>query len=82
MPIAERLFDQDHHIPMQSFLHFVYFVQSQQVIQMELWMDLLFGNPIGLASMAVIGTTIGLCTFYAVYFILKVRNAKPPVEGH
>ncbi|MCE2595624.1 DUF3149 domain-containing protein [Motilimonas cestriensis] len=49
---------------------------------MELWMDLLFGNPIGLASMAVIGTTVGLCTFYAVYFLIKIKNAKPPIETH
>lgn len=48
---------------------------------MELWMDLLFGNAIGLASMAVIGTTVSLCTFYAVYFMVKIKNAQPPADA-
>ncbi len=45
---------------------------------MELWMDLLFGNSIGLASMAVIGTTVGLMVFFAIYFIRKIMTAKEP----
>lgn len=44
---------------------------------MDLWMDLLFGNAIGLASVSVIATTVALCTFYAVYFLVKVKNASP-----
>ncbi|TKB57431.1 DUF3149 domain-containing protein [Ferrimonas aestuarii] len=42
---------------------------------MELWLDLLFGNAIGLASMLVIFSTIGIVGFIAWMFISK--SAKP-----
>jgi hypothetical protein len=41
---------------------------------MELWMDLLFGNPIGLASMIVIFATIIIVTVMAVIFIKKSKE--------
>ena len=41
---------------------------------MELWMDLLFGNPIGLMSMIVIFATIIIVTVMAVIFINKSKE--------
>ncbi len=41
---------------------------------MELWMDLLFGNPIGLASMIVIFATIIIVTVMAVIFVKKSKE--------
>jgi hypothetical protein len=43
---------------------------------MELWMNLLFGNWIGLLSMFVIAFTVGMAVFFAWLFIVKSR---PPV---
>jgi hypothetical protein len=41
---------------------------------MELWMDLLFGNPIGLASMIVIFATIIIVAVMAVIFVKKTKE--------
>jgi len=51
---------------------------------MEFWMNLMFGNSVGLMSMLVIFGTFGtflLISAYAVYFIYKVMHAEPPKEG-
>ncbi|MGL5814053.1 MULTISPECIES: DUF3149 domain-containing protein [unclassified Aeromonas] len=47
---------------------------------MEFWMNLMFGNSVGLMSMLVIIGTFLLISAYAVYFIYKVMHAKPPTE--
>ncbi len=47
---------------------------------MEFWMNLMFGNSVGLMSMLVIFGTFLLISAYAVYFIYKVMHAKPPAE--
>lgn len=44
---------------------------------MDFWLDLLFGNPVGLSSMIVIFGALGLMLFYGGYFVYKVMNAKP-----
>ncbi|MDX1335035.1 MAG: DUF3149 domain-containing protein [Gammaproteobacteria bacterium] len=41
---------------------------------MDLWMDLLFGNPIGLASMLVIFATIIIVAVMAIIFIQKSKE--------
>ena len=42
---------------------------------MKLWMDLLFGNPIGLMSMIVIFGAIVMITVLAIMFVKKsARN--------
>jgi hypothetical protein len=41
---------------------------------MELWMDLLFGNPIGLMSMIVIFATIIIVAVMAVIFVNKSKE--------
>ncbi|RMG56614.1 MAG: DUF3149 domain-containing protein [Gammaproteobacteria bacterium] len=41
---------------------------------MELWMDLLFGNPIGLLSMIVIFGAIIMITVLFVMFMKKSRE--------
>ncbi|MFM5377552.1 DUF3149 domain-containing protein [Aeromonas dhakensis] len=51
------------------------------VHEMDFWMNLMFGNSVGLMSMLVIIGTFLLISSYAVYFIYKVMNAKPPKEG-
>ncbi|MCP5137360.1 MAG: DUF3149 domain-containing protein [Gammaproteobacteria bacterium] len=38
---------------------------------MDLWMNLLFGNPIGLASMIVVLTTFAIISYITVMFISK-----------
>ena len=48
---------------------------------MEFWMNLMFGNSVGLMSMLVIFGTFLLIGAYAVYFIYKVMHAEPPKEG-
>ena len=45
---------------------------------MEFWMNLMFGNSVGLMSMLVIFGTFLLISAYAVYFIYKVMHAEPP----
>ncbi|WP_368170473.1 DUF3149 domain-containing protein [Aeromonas sp. R4-3] len=47
---------------------------------MEFWMNLMFGNSVGLMSMLVIIGTFLLISVYAVYFIYKVMHAEPPRE--
>lgn len=51
------------------------------VNEMEFWMNLMFGNSVGLMSMLVIFGTFLLISAYAVYFIYKVMHAEPPKEG-
>ena len=48
---------------------------------MEFWMNLMFGNSVGLMSMLVIIGTFLLISAYAVYFIYQVMHAEPPKEG-
>ena len=48
---------------------------------MEFWMNLMFGNSVGLMSMLVIFGTFLLISAYAVYIIYKVMHAEPPKEG-
>ncbi|MCP5141416.1 MAG: DUF3149 domain-containing protein [Gammaproteobacteria bacterium] len=38
---------------------------------MDLWMNLLFGNPIGLSSMIVVLTTFLIIGYISVMFITK-----------
>ncbi len=45
---------------------------------MDFWLDLLFGNAVGLSSMLVIFGAICLMLFYGSYFIYKVMNDKSP----
>ncbi|WP_432452273.1 MULTISPECIES: DUF3149 domain-containing protein [unclassified Agarivorans] len=45
---------------------------------MDLWLDLLFGNSIGLMSISVIAITIGLMIFYTYYFLKKISQSEPP----
>ncbi|PSJ46298.1 DUF3149 domain-containing protein [Zobellella endophytica] len=42
---------------------------------MAFWLDLMFGSDVGLMSMIVIIATLLLISFYAGYFIYKVKNA-------
>lgn len=51
------------------------------VHEMDFWMNLMFGNSVGLMSMLVIFGTFLLISAYAVYFIYKVMHAEPPKEG-
>ncbi len=43
---------------------------------MELWMDLLFGNPIGLMSMIVVITTF-LIFCYIIWIFIKKSGENP-----
>lgn len=43
---------------------------------MELWMDLLFGNSIGLMSMIVVSATF-LIFCYIIWMFIKKANEKP-----
>lgn len=47
---------------------------------MELWMNLLFGNAIGLMSMIVIFFCLGMAVFYGYYFINKAKEAEAEME--
>ncbi|WP_299797691.1 DUF3149 domain-containing protein [uncultured Shewanella sp.] len=40
---------------------------------MAFWLDLMFGNPIGLLSMIVIFTTIGIMSYLMWLFISKSK---------
>ncbi|RTR37686.1 DUF3149 domain-containing protein [Shewanella canadensis] len=40
---------------------------------MAFWLDLMFGNPIGLMSMIVIFTTIGIMSYLIWLFIHKSK---------
>ncbi|HDM8052839.1 DUF3149 domain-containing protein [Vibrio harveyi] len=44
----------------------------------DFWLDLLFGNAVGLSSMIVIFGAIGLMLFYGGFFIYKIMNDKSP----
>ncbi|KKA46233.1 MULTISPECIES: DUF3149 domain-containing protein [Salinivibrio] len=44
---------------------------------MDFWLDLLFGNAVGLSSMIVIICTFGLISFFGGYFVYKVMTSKP-----
>ncbi len=44
---------------------------------MELWMKLLFGNPIGLLSMIVVTTTIVIIGYLAYFFISRSGRHDP-----
>ncbi|MBL1377515.1 DUF3149 domain-containing protein [Zobellella iuensis] len=44
---------------------------------MAFWLDLMFGSDVGLMSMIVIIATALLISFYAGYFIYKVKKATP-----
>ncbi|WP_375057586.1 DUF3149 domain-containing protein [Zobellella sp. DQSA1] len=44
---------------------------------MAFWLDLMFGSDVGLMSMIVIIATVLLISFYAGYFIYKVKKATP-----
>ncbi|MGR5133169.1 DUF3149 domain-containing protein [Vibrio alfacsensis] len=45
---------------------------------MDFWLDLLFGNAVGLSSMIVIFGAIGLMLFYSGFFMYKIMNDKSP----
>ncbi|EGR2125124.1 TPA: DUF3149 domain-containing protein [Vibrio cholerae] len=45
---------------------------------MDFWLDLLFGNAVGLSSMIVILGALGLMLFYSGFFIYKVMTDKSP----
>lgn len=42
---------------------------------MELWLDLLFGNWIGLLSMLVIFFMLGMVAFFITFFVNKSKPA-------
>lgn len=41
---------------------------------MDLWMDLLFGNAIGLLSLGVIAFTIGMAIFFIFFYLGKSKQ--------
>ncbi|WP_421219920.1 DUF3149 domain-containing protein [Aeromonas enteropelogenes] len=45
---------------------------------MDFWLDLMFGNSVGLMSMLVVIGTFLLISSYAAYFIYKVMKSQPP----
>ncbi|WP_038177201.1 DUF3149 domain-containing protein [Vibrio pacinii] len=45
---------------------------------MDFWLDLLFGNAVGLSSMIVILSALGLMLFYGGFIVYKVMNDKSP----
>lgn len=45
---------------------------------MEFWLDLLFGNAVGLSSIIVIFGALGLMLFFAGYFIYKALSSPSP----
>ncbi len=47
---------------------------------MELWMNLLFGNPIGLTSMIVISATF-LIFCYIIWMFIKKSGEKPKSDN-
>jgi hypothetical protein len=48
--------------------------------EMDFWLNLMFGHPVGWMSMLVILVTAALISFYAGYFIYKVHKAQPPQD--
>lgn len=49
---------------------------------MDFWLDLMFGNSVGLMSMLVIIGTFLLISSYAAYFIYKVMHSQLPHSQH
>ncbi|MDB1123248.1 DUF3149 domain-containing protein [Vibrio algarum] len=45
---------------------------------MDFWLDLLFGNAVGLSSMIVIFVTLSIMLFFGGYFIYKIVSDKSP----
>ncbi|GAL08849.1 DUF3149 domain-containing protein [Photobacterium aphoticum] len=45
---------------------------------MDFWLDLLFGNAVGLSSMIVIFGALGLMLFFGGFFIYKALSAPSP----
>ncbi|MEJ2762817.1 DUF3149 domain-containing protein [Photobacterium sp. MCCC 1A19761] len=45
---------------------------------MDFWLDLLFGNAVGLSSMIVIFGALGLMLFFGGYFIYKTMSSSSP----
>ncbi|WP_162046928.1 DUF3149 domain-containing protein [Vibrio taketomensis] len=45
---------------------------------MDFWLELLFGNAVGLSSMIVIFAAFGLMLFYGSFFVYKVMTDKSP----
>ncbi|OIQ25506.1 DUF3149 domain-containing protein [uncultured Vibrio sp.] len=45
---------------------------------MDFWLELLFGNAVGLSSMIVIFITIGLMLFFSGFFLYKIMKAEAP----
>lgn len=41
---------------------------------MELWMDLLFGNPVGLAAVMTIGATFLIIMYIVILMVVKSRK--------
>ncbi|CAM2866802.1 DUF3149 domain-containing protein [Shewanella amazonensis] len=48
---------------------------EKRISIMAFWLDLMFGNPIGLMSMIVIFTTLGIISY--IMWMLFVKSAKP-----
>ena len=49
---------------------------------MELWLDLLFGNWIGLLSMLVIFFMLGMAAFFIAFFVSKSKPADSKTTAH
>ncbi|PST91627.1 DUF3149 domain-containing protein [Photobacterium jeanii] len=45
---------------------------------MDFWLELLFGNAVGLSSMLVIFGALGLMLFFGGFLIYKVLSAPSP----
>ncbi|EGU37208.1 DUF3149 domain-containing protein [Vibrio scophthalmi] len=45
---------------------------------MDFWLELLFGNAVGLSSMLVIFCALGLMFFYGGFIVYKVMTDKSP----
>lgn len=45
---------------------------------MDFWLNLMFGNRVGLMSMLVIIGTFLLICAYTAYFIYKMMHSQPP----
>jgi hypothetical protein len=49
---------------------------------MELWLDLLFGNWIGLLSMLVIFFMLGMVAFFVTFFVAKSKPTDSKTTAH
>lgn len=45
---------------------------------MDFWLELLFGNTVGLSSMIVISGALGLMLFFGGYFVYKALSSPSP----